>query len=172
MTKTSQDVKEEALRLIRQGGVETRGRKPKDFDPNEHLPGGSIPWKVYEKAFKTLLPRGVGVRKVRAVSINEIDVLGPMRAELTQERVHARRYNNISQGRKPYPHLEKGATQARLQRQLFLFHIAACIGELSARGTRVSTKSVMRALSLKGIEAGITTTQRAIREIRLGLPQA
>lgn len=163
------NVMAEALRLIGQGGVETRGRKPKDFDPGEKLPAGAIPWKVYDQAFRKLLPRGISRRRVNG-SINQSDVLQPMREQLARERVATRARNNATKCNNPYPHLAKGAAKIHARRILFLAEVAQCIAELRRNGIRVSTKSVIRALSIKGIQAGTTTTQRAIREIRLGLP--
>lgn len=156
---------------MHQGGVETRGRKPKDFDPSDNLPQSSIPWKVYDQAFRKLYPHGD--RKPAATSdINENDILKPIREQLVRERLASRTRNSISRGSGPYPHLKKGASDIRKKRIVFLAQVSQCIEDLSNRGVRVSTKSVQRELSLKRIEAGTTTTQRAIRQIRLGLPHS
>lgn len=163
------DVMKEARRLISQGGVETRGRKPKDFDPGEKLPAGAIPLKVHDQAFRKLFPRGMSRRRVNG-GINEVDVLQSMREQLALKRVATRAHNNTTGGKSPYPHLVRGAATIHARRILFLAEVAQCISELRSDATRVSTKSVIRALSVRGIQAGTTTTQRAIREIRLGLP--
>ncbi len=174
-------VKEEALRLIRMGGVETRGRKSADvkreaLTPNAkpctmwstEPPPGLIPWKVLTQAYKNVYPRGRPARAER-IGRNETDILGPLRAELSREHVLTRATKKIANGNDPYKHLKDGARAAHVKRARFLEVVSECMTELRAEGTPVKTKSVVRRLLQKDIRAGTTTTQRAIREIRLGL---